>query len=129
VLYLKVVFPFVWQWASLTCQPLKDFWNFGNLLFIDIHIDILFTIHGFALISMVGKYISFTLTYPSMLANLTLVILFSEMLKFWKNISSKSKNIVKDNIEYFKIFHLLEWIFQIYLFIWRTCVEMAKVLR
>jgi hypothetical protein len=78
---------------------------------------------------MVGKYISFTLTYPSMLANLTLVILFSEMLKFWKNISSKSKNIVKDNIEYFKIFHLLEWIFQIYLFIWRTCVEMAKVLR
>jgi hypothetical protein len=51
------------------------------------------------------------------------------MLKFSKITSSKSKNIVKDNSEYLKIFHLLDWIFQIYLFIWRTCVEMAKVLR
>jgi hypothetical protein len=33
------------------------------------------------------------------LANLTLIILFSEMLKFSNFISSKSKNIVKDNSE------------------------------
>jgi hypothetical protein len=46
--------------------------------------------------------------YPSTLANLTLIILFSEMLKFSKIISSKSKNIVKDNGEYLGIFHLLK---------------------
>jgi hypothetical protein len=34
------------------------------------------------------------------LANSTLIILFSEFLKILKNISSKSKNIVKDNNEY-----------------------------
>jgi hypothetical protein len=38
--------------------------------------------------------------YLSTLGNLTLIILFSEMLKFSKIISSKSKNIVKDNSEY-----------------------------
>jgi len=32
----------------------------------------------------------------------------SEMLKFSKIISSKSKNIVKDNSEYLKRFHLLK---------------------
>jgi hypothetical protein len=31
--------------------------------------------------------------YPSSLANLTVIILFSEMLKFSKNISSKSKKL------------------------------------
>jgi hypothetical protein len=46
------------------------------------------------------------------LANLTLIILFSEKLKFSKIISSKSKNIVKDNSEYLGIFHSLKWIFQ-----------------
>ncbi len=35
--------------------------------------------------------------YPSTLANLTLTILFLELLRFSKIISSKSKNIVKDN--------------------------------
>jgi hypothetical protein len=44
----------------------------------------------------------------STLANSTLIILFSEMLKCSKIISPKSKNIVKDNSEYFKIFHLLK---------------------
>jgi hypothetical protein len=44
--------------------------------------------------------------YLSTLANLTLIILFSEMLKFSKKISSKSKNIVKENSEYLRIFHL-----------------------
>jgi hypothetical protein len=38
--------------------------------------------------------------YPSTLANSTLIILFSELLKISKMISSKSKNIVKDNSEY-----------------------------
>jgi hypothetical protein len=46
------------------------------------------------------------------LTNLTLIILFSEMLKFSKINSSKSKNIVKDNSEYFGIFYLLKWKFQ-----------------
>jgi hypothetical protein len=50
-------------------------------------------------------------TYPTPLANLTLIILFSGMLKFSKIISSKSKNIVKDNSENLRIFHLLKLIF------------------
>ncbi len=50
--------------------------------------------------------------YLSTLTNLTLIILFSEMLKFSKINSSKSKNIVKDNSEYFGIFYLLKWKFQ-----------------
>ncbi len=50
--------------------------------------------------------------YLSTLTNLTLTILFSKMLKFSKIISSKSKNMVKDNSEYFGIFYLLKWIFQ-----------------
>jgi hypothetical protein len=60
----------------------------------------------------------------------TLILLFSEMLKFTKNISSKPKKIiVKDNNEYLGIFNLLKWIFQNELIIWQTCVEMAKVLQ
>jgi hypothetical protein len=35
--------------------------------------------------------------YPRTLASSTLIILFSEFLKFSKISSSKSKNIVKDN--------------------------------
>jgi hypothetical protein len=51
--------------------------------------------------------------YPSTLANSwTLILLFSEMLKFSKIISSKSKNIVKENQEYSGIFHLLKCILQ-----------------
>jgi hypothetical protein len=46
------------------------------------------------------------------LATSTLIILLSEFLKFSEIISSKSKNIVKDNNEYLQIFHLLKWIFQ-----------------
>ncbi len=46
--------------------------------------------------------------YPSTLANSTLIILFSEMLKISKIISSKSKNIVKDNSEYLGIFYFVE---------------------
>jgi hypothetical protein len=38
--------------------------------------------------------------YPSTLANSTLIILFPELLKFSKIISSKSKNILKDISEY-----------------------------
>jgi hypothetical protein len=33
-------------------------------------------------------------------------------LKFSKTIFSKSKNIVKDNSEFLRMFHLLKWIFQ-----------------
>ncbi len=43
-----------------------------------------------------------TKEYPSTLANLTLIIYFLELLKISKIISSKSKNIVKDNNEYLK---------------------------
>jgi hypothetical protein len=45
------------------------------------------------------------------LANSTLIILFSEMLKFSKMISSKSKKIVKDNSEYLGIFSFVETMF------------------
>ncbi len=48
---------------------------------------------------------------PSTLANSTLIILFSEMLKFSKMISSKSKKIVKDNSEYLGIFSFVETMF------------------
>jgi hypothetical protein len=41
--------------------------------------------------------------YLSTLVNLTLIILISKI------ISSKSKNIVKENSEYLGIFHLLKW--------------------
>ncbi len=66
--------------------------------------------------------------YPSTLATSTLIILLSEFLKFSEIISSKSKNIVKDNNEYLGIFHLLNWIFQNELIIGQTSVEMAKVI-
>jgi len=46
--------------------------------------------------------------YPSTLANSTLFILFLKMLKFSKIISSKSKNILKNNSEFLGIFHLLK---------------------
>jgi hypothetical protein len=46
--------------------------------------------------------------YLSTLASLTLIMLFSEMLKISKIISSKSKNIVKENSEYLRIFHMLK---------------------
>jgi hypothetical protein len=44
----------------------------------------------------------------STLASSTLIILFSEMLKFSKIISSKSKNIIKENSKYVEIFHFLK---------------------
>jgi hypothetical protein len=65
--------------------------------------------------------------YPSTLANSTLLILFSKMLRISKIICSKSKNIVKDNSEYSRNFPLLKWILRNSLSIWRTFVEMAKV--
>jgi len=46
--------------------------------------------------------------YLGTLTNSTLIILFSEMLKFSKIISSKSENIVKQNNGYLRIFHLLK---------------------
>jgi len=46
--------------------------------------------------------------YLSTLANSTLIKLFSEILKFSKIISLKSKYTVKDNSEYLGIFHLLK---------------------
>jgi hypothetical protein len=49
--------------------------------------------------------------YPNTLAYSTLIILFSELLKFSKIISSKSKIILKDISEYLRIFHLLKWKF------------------
>jgi hypothetical protein len=67
--------------------------------------------------------------YLSTLTNLTLIKLFSKMLKFPKIIiSSKSINTRKENYEYLGTFHLLKWIFQNELIIQQTCVEMAKVL-
>jgi hypothetical protein len=50
--------------------------------------------------------------YLGTLANSILITLFSEMLKCWNFISSKSKNIVKENSGYLRIFHLLKWMFQ-----------------
>jgi hypothetical protein len=38
--------------------------------------------------------------FDTTLVNSTLIILFSKMLKFSKNIFFKSKNIVKDNSDY-----------------------------
>jgi len=49
-----------------------------------------------------------TSIFLNTLANLTLIILFSKMLKFSKIISSKLKKIVKENSEYLGIFHLLK---------------------
>jgi len=46
--------------------------------------------------------------YPSTLVNLTLIILYLKLLKFSKTIFSKSKNIVKDNSEFLRMFHLLK---------------------
>ncbi len=68
-------------------------------------------------------------TLVSTLANLTLVILFSEILKFWNFDFFQIKIfIVKDNNEYLGIFHLLKWKFQNEFIIRWSCVEMAKVL-
>jgi hypothetical protein len=44
----------------------------------------------------------------STLANSTLIILFSDLLKISKIISSKSKIIMKYNSEYLRIFYLLK---------------------
>ncbi len=77
--------------------------------------------------------------FLSTLASWRLIMLFSEMLKFSKIISSKSKNILWRKIvniqeysicwnECFKINLLFIYLF-IYLFIRQTCVEMVKVLR
>jgi hypothetical protein len=47
------------------------------------------------------------LHYPSTLANSTLIILFSEMLKFSKKYFFQIKKYnMKDNNEYLRIFHL-----------------------
>jgi len=46
--------------------------------------------------------------WPSTLANSTLLILFSEMLKISKVMSSRSQNMVKGNIESSGICHLLK---------------------
>ncbi len=70
----------------------------------------------------------FFLHYPRTLANLTLIILFSEMLKFSKIISF-SNIIVKDNSEYLGLFYFLKRKFQNELIIRWKCVEMDKVLR
>jgi hypothetical protein len=46
--------------------------------------------------------------YLSTLPKSTLIILFSKMLKRSKMISSRSKNIVKENSGYLRIFHSLK---------------------
>jgi hypothetical protein len=46
--------------------------------------------------------------YLSTLANFTLIIFFSKMLNLSIIIFFKSKNIVKENNEYLRIFHLLK---------------------
>ncbi len=53
-----------------------------------------------------------TRKYPGIMANWTLIILFLEMLKFSKIISSKSNFFfVKNNSEYLETFYLLKWFF------------------
>jgi hypothetical protein len=52
-------------------------------------------------------------TYPRTLANLTLIILVSELLKISKITSSESENIEKDISEYSGIFYLLKLNFKI----------------
>ncbi len=59
------------------------------------------------------------------MANSTLIILFSKMLKISKNSLLNQKNIVKENNE-FNLF--VKWISQNLIIIQGTCVEMAKVL-
>jgi hypothetical protein len=57
-------------------------------------------------------------TYPNnTLANLTLIILFLEMLKIFKNYSFQIKKYCEVNSKYLGIFHLLKWIFENELFI------------
>ncbi len=69
-------------------------------------------------------------SYPSTLANSTLIIIIFKNDEIFENYFSQiKKNIVKDNSEYFGIFHLLKWKFQNSIVIWHACVEMAKVLR
>jgi hypothetical protein len=51
--------------------------------------------------------------YLSTLANSTILILFSEMLKFSRKLFlPNQKNIVKENSGYWRIFHLVKWMFQ-----------------
>jgi hypothetical protein len=53
-----------------------------------------------------------SIIYLSSLANSTLIILFSNMLKIFKNYFFQiKKKIVKENSAYLGIFHLLRWIF------------------
>jgi len=46
--------------------------------------------------------------HPRTLASSPLIILFSAFLEFSKINSSKSKNVLEDNNEYLRIFHLLK---------------------
>jgi hypothetical protein len=66
---------------------------------------------NFVGLALLGKDIvfRFIIKYTLVpLANLILIILFLEMSKISKNVSSKSKNIVKENSEYLRIFHFLK---------------------
>jgi hypothetical protein len=63
----------------------------------------------------------------------TLIYFFSRMLKFSIFLiffPPSKKNILKKNIEHSRKFYLVEMIFQIiYLFVWQTLVQPAKVLQ
>jgi hypothetical protein len=59
-----------------------------------------FSKNGACVLLLLLLYYYLNNNYPSTLADSTLIVLFSEMLKVSEIISSKSKNIVKDNSEY-----------------------------
>jgi hypothetical protein len=85
-----------------TLQLISQKWLWYFKLTIDIYFLFFFW--------FLGRGLGARCTHPiylSTLANLTLITLFSEILKFSKIISSKSKNLVKENSEYLGIFHLL----------------------
>jgi hypothetical protein len=69
-------------------------------------------------------YLEEECTYHSTLVNLVLIMLFSEMLNFSKNIFLKEQNFVKESIESSKNLKISNLInFQ------QTCVEVAKVIQ
>jgi hypothetical protein len=58
-----------------------------------------------------------------------IIVLFSDMLEFsTKKIKSYIKEFVKKNIDYLRIFCMLNWKFQNHLIIRQTCVGAANVL-
>jgi hypothetical protein len=90
----------------------KNLANWNLFFFFKIWQILGFFFFFFFLFFAPRKKLVIKIINPSNLANSTLIILFSEMLKFSKIIFSKSNFFVKDRNEYLGIFHLLKWKFQ-----------------